>query len=82
VTARIVDLYGVSDLARVLVGAMAGRASVVVDVAVRDRPDGDPIETFTAIGKSSGAGRARVAPTRRCSAPASASPTRSSSGGP
>jgi hypothetical protein len=54
VTARIKDLYGVSDLARLLVGAFAGRASIAVDVDVRDRPDGDPIETFTAIGKSSG----------------------------
>jgi hypothetical protein len=54
VTARIKDLYGVSDVARLLVGAFAGRASIVVDVDVRDRPDGEPIETFTAIGKSSG----------------------------
>lgn len=53
VTARIKDLSKVSDGARVAVGALAGRASIVVDVELTDLPRGESIGTFQAVGKSS-----------------------------
>jgi len=53
VTARIKHLGKVSDGARVAVGALAGRASIVVDVELTDSQRGVSVGTFQAVGKSS-----------------------------
>jgi hypothetical protein len=54
VTARITALSKVSDGARVAVGALAGQASIVVDVELADLRQDTVIGTFQAVGKSSG----------------------------
>ena len=53
VTARITKLRTVSDVARVLVGGLAGRASILVDVELTDHPSASSLATFQAEGKSS-----------------------------
>ena len=53
VTERVAKLGKVTDVARVLVGALAGRADVVVDVDLTAGQTGAQSEHFQAIGKSS-----------------------------
>ena len=54
VTARIKEMFKVSDGARVAVGALAGRASIVVDVVLIDSQRRVQVGAFQAVGKSSG----------------------------
>jgi Domain of unknown function (DUF4410) len=54
VNADIKEVYAVSDTARVMVGACAGQARILVQVTVSDLKSGKQIETFEAEGKSSG----------------------------
>jgi len=52
--AEIVELKRVSPGARICLGALTGRAGVVVDVALTDMNTGTMIGSFRAEGKSSG----------------------------
>jgi hypothetical protein len=52
--AKIVKLKRVSSGARVMVGAMAGRAGIDVEVELFDLKESKTIGTFTAQGRSSG----------------------------
>jgi hypothetical protein len=54
VNADIKEVYAVSNTARVMVGAFAGQARILVQVTVSDLKSGKQIETFEAEGKSSG----------------------------
>jgi Domain of unknown function (DUF4410) len=54
VNAEITELYKVSDSARMLVGGLAGRARILVQVTVSDLKSGNQIATFEVEGKSSG----------------------------
>jgi Domain of unknown function (DUF4410) len=53
VSADIKQVNAVSDVARVMVGAFAGQAQIVVQVTVSDLKSGNQIGTFEAEGKSS-----------------------------
>jgi hypothetical protein len=54
VNAKIIQLKRVSPGARVMVGAMAGRAGVDVEVELYDLKENKSIGTFTVQGRSSG----------------------------
>jgi hypothetical protein len=54
IIADVKEFYGVSDSARMLIGGLAGRARVLIQVTVSDMKSGNQIETFEAEGKSSG----------------------------
>jgi len=53
VIADIKEVNAVSDVARVMVGAFAGQARILVQVTITDLKSGNQIETFEAEGKSS-----------------------------
>jgi hypothetical protein len=52
ISAEIEEIQKVSDNARLWMGALAGRARIVVQVSVTDLNSGNQIETFEAEGKS------------------------------
>lgn len=53
VNADIKEVDAVSDIARVMVGAFAGQARILVQVTISDLKSGNQLETFAAEGKSS-----------------------------
>jgi hypothetical protein len=53
VNVDIKEVNAVSDVARVMVGAFAGQASILVQVTITDVKSGNQIRTFEAEGKSS-----------------------------
>lgn len=52
--ATITDISKVGTASRLLFGALAGRASVNVDVVIRDNNNNNVISQFSVTGKSSG----------------------------
>ena len=53
VNADIKEVDAVSDIARVMVGAFAGQARILVQVTISNVKSGNQLETFEAEGKSS-----------------------------